>query len=443
MDLSKHLENAKDATKRRNYALAIKIYGQMLQLQPDYGDARLGLRKALFEKCKQKPASKATALIFGGIHLLIAALCRMIGRHAAAAKGYERYLAHDPLAEGANLQLGRSLQRAGLRKSALAVFEAYAEVEPRCLEACRAAGGLFYEHGQVKEALAMYEQALKVDPRDQESLKARKNLAAEGALASTGIETAESSRELIKDKEQQRQFERQERLQLSADEIEQELTDLEEKLSDNLDDVKLLRRIARLREMAKDLAGALDLIDRLRQLDPNDPELQEQAAALRIRLQEKMIEKATARGDDAAAELAREVLGKMRTDESRRRLDRNPSDTAARYELGASLLETGAVDQAIAELQHAVKDPRKKSEALFLLGRAFKQKDLADLALGQFEKALESAGSGVLAKESLYEMGEICAQIGKREEAMKHFTRILEQDIGFRDVVKKVDALKA
>ena len=169
----------------------------------------------------------------------------------------------------------------------------------------------------------------------------------------------------------------------------------------------------------------------------------EQAADLRIRLQEKMIEKATARGDDAAVALAREALGKMRTDESRRRLDRNPADTAARYELGASLLETGAVDEAIAELQHAVKDPRKKSEALFLLGRAFKQKDLADLALGQFEKALESAGSGVLAKESLYEMGEICAQIGKREEAMKHFTRILEQDIGFRDVVKKVDALKA
>ena len=51
----------------------------------------------------------------------------------------------------------------------------------------------------------MYELALKVDPRDQESLKARKNLAAEGALRSTGIEEAESSRDLIKDKGKQQQ----------------------------------------------------------------------------------------------------------------------------------------------------------------------------------------------------------------------------------------------
>jgi len=442
MDLSKHLENAKDATKRRNYALAIKIYGQVLQLQPDYGEARSGLRNALFDKCKQKPVSKVTAMILGGIHLLTAGACRLFGRHAAAAKGYERYLQNDPMAEGANLQLGRSLERAGLRKSALAVFEAYANAEPRCLEACRRAGALFYEQGKVSEALAMYEQALKVDPRDQESLKARKNLAAEGALASTGLEDAKSSRDLIKDKEQQRHFERQERLQLSAEEIEQELTELEEQLPDSPDDKKLLRRIARLREMAKDLAGALDLIDRLRQLDPNDPELQEQAADLRIRLQQKMVDKATARGDEAAATRAREALGQMRTDESRRRLERNPSDTSARFQLGQSLLETGAVDEAIAELQHAVKDPRKKGEALFLLGRAFQQKDLAELALGQFQKALESAGSGVLAKEALYEMGGICAQIGKRDEAMKHFTRILEQDIGFRDVAQKVDALK-
>ena len=47
MDLSKHLENAKDAVKRRNHALAIKIYGQVLQLQPDFGEARAGLRRAL------------------------------------------------------------------------------------------------------------------------------------------------------------------------------------------------------------------------------------------------------------------------------------------------------------------------------------------------------------------------------------------------------------
>lgn len=443
MDLGKYLEQAADAAKRRNYALAVKIYGQVLAIQPDFGEARAGLRKALFQKAAQRPPSKATALVVGGVHLLTGGLCRMLGRHAAAARAYERYLASDPAAEGANLKLADSLRRAGHAKSALAVYAAYAELQPRCLEACRNAGALFYEQGKVQEALAMYEQALKVDPRDQESLKARKDLAAEGALRSSGIDKAQSSRELIKDKEQQRQLERQERLQLSAEEVESELTALEEQLQQRPEDQKLLRRAARLREMAKDLAGALDLIEQLLRMQPGDGELLETAGDLRIRLQEQMVQKAERSGDSAAAARARSTLAELRVGEARRRVERNPSDLGARFELGRGLLDAGDCDAAIAELQQAVKDPRKKTDATFLLGRAFQRKGLPDLALGQFDKALQSAGTGPLAKQALYEMGVICEDQGRRDDALRHFTRILEQDIGFRDVAQKVEQLKA
>lgn len=443
MDLGKYLEQAADAAKRRNYALAVKIYGQVLAIQPDFGDARAGLRKVLFQKAAQRPPSKATALLVGGVHLLTGGLCRALGRHAAAARAYERYLAGDPAAEGTNLKLADSLRRAGFDKSALAVYAAYAELQPRCLDACRAAGALYYQQGKVREALAMYEQALKIDPRDQESLKARKDLAAEGALRSTGIEQAQSSRDLIKDKEQQRQLERQERLQLSAEEVDAELTQLEEQLQQRPEDQKLLRRAARLREMAKDLAGALDLIEQLLRHQPGDAELLEIAGDLRIRLQEQMVQKAERSGDAAAAARARSTLAELRVAEARRRVERNPSDLGARFELGRGLLEAGDLDAAIAELQQAVKDPRKKTDAMFLLGRAFERKGLPDLALGQFDKALQAAGTGPLAKEALYAMGAICQEAGRRDEALRHFTRILEQDIGFRDVARKVEQLKA
>ena len=102
-----------------------------------------------------------------------------------------------------------------------------------------------------------------------------------------------------------------------------------------------------------------------------------------------------------------------------------------------------STDAAIAELQQAVKDPRKKAEAQFLLGRAFQQKNLGDLALGQFEKALQASGQGQLAKDSLYEMGSLCEQLGRRDQAIQHFARILEQDIGFKDVAQRIDRLKA
>ncbi|MCA8967659.1 MAG: hypothetical protein KDC48_22450, partial [Planctomycetes bacterium] len=88
-------------------------------------------------------------------------------------------------------------------------------------------------------------------------------------------------------------------------------------------------------------------------------------------------------------------------------------------------------------------DPRKKNDALFLLGKAFQHKGLPEVALGQFDKALQAAGNGALAKEILYEMGSICSDNGQRDDALRHFTRILEQDIGFRDVAQRVEQLKS
>jgi hypothetical protein len=40
-------------------------------------------------------------------------------------------------------------------------------------------------------------------------------------------------------------------------------------------------------------------------------------------------------------------------------------------------------------------------------------------------------------------MGAVCQAMGKREVALMHFSRILEQDIGFRDVAQMVENLKA
>ena len=225
MDLSKHLEKAAEAVKRRNYAFAVKVYGQLLAIQPDNGDARAGLRLALFKKASAKTPTRLGAWLFGGPHLLVGLLCRVLGRQEAAARAFESFLIHDPLNERVLMRLAEALENAGHSSSALAVYRTYAEHQPRCLQAARGAGALLYEQGELDAALGFYQQALKIHPRDQESLKARKNLAAEGALARTGLTTAKHSRELIADKEEQRRLERVDRLQLSNEEVGEQLAE--------------------------------------------------------------------------------------------------------------------------------------------------------------------------------------------------------------------------
>ncbi|MCC6672838.1 MAG: tetratricopeptide repeat protein [Planctomycetes bacterium] len=443
MDLSKHLQNAAEAVKRRNYPFAVNLYSQLLALQPDNGEARAGLRQALFQKAAAKAPSRASAIVAGGVHLVVAGIARAMGKHLAAAKAYERYLVHDPLSEGANLGLGTCLEKAGCRNSALAVYRAFAEANQRCLQAARKAGELLYEAGQLDAALAMYEQALRVDPRDQESLKARKNLAAEGALRSSGIATAKSSRDLVKDKDEQRRLETAKRLQLTPEELAKARSEMEGRLAAAPDDPALLAQAADLAEKAGDYAAAVAAAERLERLAPGDPQRLRRLGDLKLRAEERRVAEAEASGDAAKAAAARKTLTDLRVAEFKRRVGHNPTDLGLRLDLGTALLASGRVDESIAELQQAVKDPKRKAEALLALGRAFRGKGLVDLAIGQFEKALDAVGGSAAAKAVLYELGSLCEESGKFDLALKHFGRVLEQDIGFQDVASRVETLKA
>ncbi|MEO0478622.1 MAG: hypothetical protein AAF196_03995, partial [Planctomycetota bacterium] len=131
MDLSKHLEKASEAVKRRNFGFAVKLYSQLLAIQPGNGEARRGLREALFKKADQRAPSKLLAMLLGFPHLLTAKLMGLLKQHGGAASAYERFLKLDPLAEGPNLALARALESAGYADGALAVYRSFAEREPR------------------------------------------------------------------------------------------------------------------------------------------------------------------------------------------------------------------------------------------------------------------------------------------------------------------------
>ncbi|MEO0481201.1 MAG: tetratricopeptide repeat protein, partial [Planctomycetota bacterium] len=317
------------------------------------------------------------------------------------------------------------------------------------LEASRSAGRLLYESGDLDSALGMYEQALKVDPRDQESVRARKNLAAEGALKKSGLADAEKSRDLMRDADAQKKQEKKARLQLTEDEINSELDELEAKLQGEPQDLATLKRVAELHVMRRDPQAALDVLEVAIQVAPDDPDLASRASDLRIRVQEKRVQDAVARGDEAAADQCRRVLAEMRVGEFRRRVERQPNDLGLRFDLGQALFESSAdvgesLDQSITELQKAVQDPRRQVQARVLLGQAFHRKGLLDLAQKQLQDALSSGSlDGSRQNEILYELGSVQSDNGDADAALQSFGRILEADFGFRDTAQRVEALRA
>jgi len=440
VDFSKQLQKADEALRRRNFDFAVELYTQLLEIQPDLGEARAGLRQALKRRLEAKGAgSKFLRALGGAAPLAMAKTLRKAGKNDAAAKQLESYLATSPLDEEANLLLGMSLEDAGHVSSARAVYEFLAEIAPRNPEGLKRAGAMTYRQGDHQKALEYYERALAADPRDQDALKARKDLSAERALSNSNAGTVAHSREQIKDKDAARELERSQRMHRSDDELREDLTRLEARYAD-APTPDLMVELADVHERLKDPESALDWIERAVSYRKDSFELACKAGDLRGKVMKKAVAAAGKSGDDAHAGQLERELWAFEAQDYARRVDLRPSDAGLRLQLGRRLMRIGEFDKAMGELQKAVGDPRTRRDAQFALAQCFHGKGYADLARKEYLKALEGASQvDERAKEILYNLGLIAESEGNTADARSFFARIFEVDIAYRDVAAKME----
>lgn len=443
MDFSKHILKAEEATRRRNYDFAVELYHQLLELDPDQGEARAGLRRVLKKRHEAKKGGKFLRALSGAGPLTMAKTLRKTGRTEACIKALEQYLATNPMDVDANLMLGEVLESGEYFKSARAVYEFLAEIAPKNPTGLKRAGAMMAATGEPFKALEYYERALEADPRDQEAIKARKNLAAETALQGGKFESSRHSREQIKDKEQAQQLERSQRLHKSDDELKAELEHLETAYAESPSDPDLMIRMADAHERLRDYEAALDLIERACDYRKGSFELMDRRSVLRAKVLKKQISRADKDGDAAEAGRLEGELKRFQEEDLRELVRQRPGDAALRVRLGKLLLRNENPDAALSELQKAVEDPRQQREALFLLGQAFQKKGFLDLARKNYERALEgTSGQDERAKEILYGLGAIAEAEGEHADARAFYARIFEVDIGFRDVAEKMEQFK-
>lgn len=442
MDFTKQLQKADEALRRKNWDFAVELYQQLLELSPDLGEARAGLRDSLRKRFEAKGGgSKFFRAIGGAAPLAMAKTLSKAGKHDAAAKQLETYLGTNPMDEEANLLLGTSLESAGHANSARAVYEFLADIAPKSAEGLRRAGSMTRRLGDPAKALLYYERALQADPRDQEALRARKDLAAELALSGRAAPIAHS-RDQIKDKDQARELERSARLHASDDDLRADLERLEARYAD-APDAELMSRMSEIHEKLKDLDSALSWAERALGQRRDSFDLVARVGDLRAKQLKKRIAEAGKRGDQARADELERELFQAEVEDWRRRVDIRPADMAARLQLGRRLHKAGQIDAAMSELQKAATDSRSKREAQVLLAQCFQSKGFLDLARAEYERALEASGPlDERGKEILYHLGAIAEAEQKPAEARALYARIFGVDVGYRDVATRMERLR-
>lgn len=129
----------------------------------------------------------------------------------------------------------------------------------------------------------------------------------------------------------------------------------------------------------------------------------------------------------------------------RRRADRYPTDTSARFEMSLRLLRTGQLDEAIRELQAVRNDPRHHGKSLFYLGFCFQTRKNWRLAQRNFEEALKHLGNDetLLRKEAMYYLAVGSAEAGDLARAIDFGCELADIDYSYKDIGTKLDEWQA
>lgn len=322
----------------------------------------------------------------------------------------------------------------------------------------------FTKVGAFDKAVECCGVACQLDPTDARLAAEMRNLAAQATMTKGGYEQAGMPggfRASVRDLERQRYLEEAERIVKSEETLDRLIAAAEADYAARPDDPHAIGMYTRRlieRGRPEDEKRAMEVLDQgyraTRQF-----RFREMWGDLRLRrAQRKVLQYREAAeqnpADPRAQELYRQARAQyvqMEIEEYRLRVENYPTDLGLKFELGRRYFEAGEYEQAIALFQQSQEDARHRVESLRYLGEAFHRIGWVDEAIETFRKALDvhrvhtddmgmELRYGLLA--ALQAKAEAERDLTVAEEADKLASAIAIQQINFRDIRARRDALK-
>jgi hypothetical protein len=308
------------------------------------------------------------------------------------------------------------------------------------------------------------EFALSVDSSDANLSSRVKNLAAQMTMSRGGYENTKEGgfRANIRDAAAQRQLEEGDRLSKTEDvaarNVEAAKKDWESRPTDR-NSIARYARALQERGGPEDEKTAYDLLmnawNELKEF-----RFRQAAGDIRVRSARRklvsMREQAQANAEDAALQdrlaKATEAFLRLEIEELKLRVENNPTDLSFKYELGVRHFQLGESEDAIAMFQEAQADPKSRPRALNYLGQSFLRMGWADESVDTLRRALDAVempnddlGMDIRywLMQALERRGRDTRDLASAEEGYKVASGIAMQQINYRDIRARRDALQA
>src|ERR1700704_5779839 len=447
-----HWLKAVAAIELRNFGYAISLLQGILKQEPEFLTGRQLLRRT--EVTKSKAAKRTIFNISTAPIALMKAQRELKKDPKRAVEMIEKILEEEPYHRQANLVLKEAAVAAGWPQVGAFALRTLLEEDPRDVKVLHELGRLYHEMGESDQEVEIYNRLTEIYPLDAEALRLGKDAAARASMATGGWTQAENYRDLIKDKEAAVSLEQQGRMKLSGEALEQQIAETYARHQAEPQNVDLARKLGALNEQTNNIQAAIEWYQYAANLTKNtDAGLLCKVSDLKMKESDREIaehERFLAGASPADKEFAKrtkelEAAKKKRAEilieEARKRVEHNPTDLQLRFELGEQLTNAGHFREALPELQRARQNPNARLKAMNLLGRAYRELGMLDLAAKQLEEAAKEITSmDAMKKEIVYNLGLVYELMGDTEKSILAMKQIYEADYGYRDVAARVES---
>jgi len=438
-----------EAVTRQNYDYAIDLLNQALVKEPSFFDCRRALRKA-----QQRKADTTKTGFFKKVFstttsspLIAKAQIALRTNPADALSAAEQILNNDPTNSGAHKIIVEAAKTLELPQTKLMSLEVLFLNNPRDRDVAIDYANALAEDGRVALGEKVLAELAKQLPYDPELLQALKNITARRTMSEGGYDDLAdgkgSYRDILKNEEEAKTLEQENRAQKSEDNTERLIREYESRLKTEPGNLKPVRQLAELYTQRKRFDDALKMYERLKAAETgNDPALDKAIADLQVKRLDQAAEQLDQTAPDYEERKAQINADKqaLQLADCQRRVEKFPTDLAMRFELGVLYFQAGKIGEAIQEFQKAQNNPHKRVPAMGYLAQCFAKRKMNDLAAKTLQNAIkEKQVFDDEKKDLIYQLGCVLETMGKREEAIEQFKLIYETDIGYRDVGKKVD----
>lgn len=435
------------ALKKNNLDYAVTLLLQVLKAEPGFYECREALRAAQHKRAGNRGGGLFKRFM-GSANTLTKGQMALRSNPAEAIIIAEEALNDDPHNLAAHELLAEAALQLRLPKTALLSLEVAFKANPANRKLAEKLAEAHMQLGNRARAEKILRDLLSTDPHNAAFNEKLKNLLAMRTLSEGGYEQLQggggSYRDILRDKEEAKSLEQENREVKDADVAGRLIGEQEAKLAADPANQRIMRTLADLNLKRADYEAAIGWYEKIIAVSGlNDPMILQNIRDARLE-QFGAIERAL----DAAAPDHATQLADLKTrrdaflvEDARRRADANPTDLQVRYELGELYLRAGKIGEAIAELQKAQNNPNRRIASMNLLAQAFAKRGMNDLAAKKLQEALrEKPVFDDEAKDLRYTLGVVLEKMGKHDDAIEQFKMIYEQDVGYRDVMARVDA---